>query len=77
MTLLKEYRDVFAWTYEEMPGLDPSLVVHRLSITPGVKPVKQGPRIFRPEVEVQVKEEIEKLLRASFIKPIEHPHLAG
>ncbi|KAL4596793.1 hypothetical protein ACB092_12G188800, partial [Castanea dentata] len=26
--LLKEYRDVFAWTYKEMPGLDPKVVVH-------------------------------------------------
>ena len=71
--LLKEYKDVFAWAYDEMPGLDPSLVVHRLNIAPGTVPVKQGQRLFRPEVEVQIKQEIEKLLSAGFIKPIEHP----
>ena len=27
VTLLKEYMDVFAWTYDKMPGLDPRLVV--------------------------------------------------
>ena len=37
MTLLKEYMDVFAWTYDEMPGLDPGLVVHALNVDPGVK----------------------------------------
>ncbi|CAL9030023.1 unnamed protein product [Prunus brigantina] len=26
ISLLKEFRDVFAWSYEEMPGLNPSLV---------------------------------------------------
>ncbi|KAH7850616.1 hypothetical protein Vadar_000484 [Vaccinium darrowii] len=30
--LLLEYRDVFAWTYKEMPGLSPKVVVHHLGI---------------------------------------------
>ncbi|KAM2067327.1 hypothetical protein ACFX1T_043672 [Malus domestica] len=29
--LLLEYKDVFAWTYKEMPGLDPIIVVHHLA----------------------------------------------
>ena len=39
--VLKEYKDTFAWTYEDMPDLDPALVEHRLSIKPGAKAVKQ------------------------------------
>ncbi|RVW23110.1 hypothetical protein CK203_107495 [Vitis vinifera] len=27
--LLRSYLDVFAWSYEDMPGLDPSIVQHR------------------------------------------------
>ena len=38
--VLKEYKDTFAWTYEDMPGLDPALVEHRLPIKPGAKAVK-------------------------------------
>jgi hypothetical protein len=30
--LLKEYKDCFAWDYSEMPGLDRSIVEHRLPI---------------------------------------------
>ena len=26
--LFKEYRGIFAWTYEEMPGIDPWIVEH-------------------------------------------------
>ena len=37
--LLKRYVDVFAWTYDEMFGLDLELVVHSLNVDPGVKPV--------------------------------------
>ena len=33
--LLKEYKDYFAWEYYEMPGLDRSIVEHRLPIKPG------------------------------------------
>jgi hypothetical protein len=28
--LLKEYKDCFAWDYSEMPGLDHSIIEHRL-----------------------------------------------
>ncbi|BFG30468.1 hypothetical protein CerSpe_167420 [Prunus speciosa] len=71
--LLKEFRDVFTWSYEEMPGLDPNLVSHTLNIELGTKPVVQPRRNFHPEIEMQIKVEIEKLLAAGFIKPIKHP----
>ncbi|KAM1164797.1 hypothetical protein ACFX2G_024745 [Malus domestica] len=32
--LLLEYKDVFAWTYKEMPGLDPIIAVHHLAVKP-------------------------------------------
>jgi hypothetical protein len=28
--LFQEYRDIFAWSYIEMPSLDPSIVEHRI-----------------------------------------------
>ena len=35
ISLLKEFKDCFAWDYSEMPGLDRSIVEHRLPIKPG------------------------------------------
>ena len=32
LDLLEEYRDVFAWSYKEMPGLDPKVAVHHLAV---------------------------------------------
>ncbi|KAL0411119.1 UNVERIFIED_CONTAM: hypothetical protein Slati_3701600 [Sesamum latifolium] len=32
ITLLHEFKDVFAWSYKKMPGLDPKVVVHHLSV---------------------------------------------
>ena len=66
--VLKEYRDCFAWEYEEMPGLDRGLVEHRLPLYPGRKPVKQTSRRFAPDVVTKIKEEIERLLKAKFIR---------
>ena len=37
--LLKEYKDVFAWGYSEMSGLDPGLVVQTLRMDPEAKPI--------------------------------------
>ena len=49
--LLKEYKDVFAWDYREMPGLDPGLVVHTLNVDLEAKLVAQPARIFHTEIE--------------------------
>lgn len=35
--------------------------------------MNQVPRNFRPELEVQIKEEIQKLLDVGFIRPVQHP----
>ena len=43
--------DVFTWTYDEMPGLDPGLVVHSFNVDPGVKPVIQSTGVFHTDVE--------------------------
>ncbi|XP_075645408.1 uncharacterized protein LOC142616435 [Castanea sativa] len=51
ISLLKEYIDVFAWEYHEMPGLDPNLVAHAFNVEPGGKPVVQPMQTFHPKVE--------------------------
>ena len=73
VALLKEYRDVFAWCYQEMPGLNQNLVVHKLKVDPNVKPVKQPPKKYHLDVEEKIKFELQKLLKAKFIEEIKCP----
>jgi hypothetical protein len=40
--LFKEFRDVFAWSYEEMPGIDPKIVEHEIKTYPDAKPVDRS-----------------------------------
>ena len=37
--LLRENIDVFAWSHEDMLGIDPSVITHRLNVHPSSKPV--------------------------------------
>ena len=37
--LFKEYRGIFAWTYEEMPRIDPWIVVHEIKTYHGAFPI--------------------------------------
>ena len=39
-TFLKSNRDVFAWSHEDMPGIDPSVMVHRLNVSPSFSPIR-------------------------------------
>ena len=52
-----------------MPRLDRNLVEHRLPNKLEFHPFQQPPRRMSREVELKVKEEIEKLLKSKFIKP--------
>jgi len=70
--LLSEYKDVLAWSYKEMPGLDPKVAVHRLSIKKGVSPKKQPQRRFRPELVLEIKKEVNKLIEVGFIREVKY-----
>ena len=48
LRLFISYLDVFTWSYEDMPGLDPSIVQHHLPLVPHAKPVKQKLRRLHP-----------------------------
>jgi hypothetical protein len=41
IALLKEYSNCFAWDDTEMPGLDKSIVEHRLPLKKGFQPFQQ------------------------------------
>lgn len=62
----------FAWTYSYIPCLDPDLVMHHLSITLGVKPIKQKLKKMHPHVALLFKVELENLLKDSFIHAINY-----
>ena len=73
--LLKEYKDVFAWSYTDMEGIDPKFYQHKINLKEGAVPVKQQRYRMNPNYAKQVKEEIDRLLRVGFIYPSGKSHL--
>ena len=70
INLLRSYLDVFAWSYEDIPGLDPTIVQHHLPILPHARLVKQKLRRLHPRWSLQVKEEIQKQLSVGFLSVV-------
>ena len=40
-SFLRMNQDVFAWSHEDMPGIDPLIIVYRLNVNPASSPILQ------------------------------------
>ncbi|GKV27692.1 hypothetical protein SLEP1_g36830 [Rubroshorea leprosula] len=69
---LKANKDVFAWTSADMPRIPTSVAVHKLSTNPLRKPVAQKRRLFGGERLTAIKEEVQNLLQAGFIRRVDY-----
>ena len=53
-----------------MPGIDPSVIVHRLNVLPSFSPIRQKKRVFAQERDKAIAEEVRKLLEVDFIQEV-------
>ena len=58
---------------EDMPGIDPSVIAHRLNVNPTSSPIRQKKRVFTQERDKAIAEEVRKLLEAYFIREVYYP----
>ncbi|XP_065637740.1 uncharacterized protein LOC136070974 [Quercus suber] len=70
---LKENLDIFAWSHDDMPGISPEVIQHKLNVDPERKPIKQRRRTFAPERDQAITDEVSKLLTAGFIREVYYP----
>ena len=61
ITFLRGNRDVFAWSHDDMPRIDPSVMVHRLNVSPAFPPIRQKKRVFAPERDRAIAGKVRKL----------------
>uniref|UniRef100_A0A2N9FT45 Uncharacterized protein n=1 Tax=Fagus sylvatica TaxID=28930 RepID=A0A2N9FT45_FAGSY len=73
ISFLKSNLDVFAWTHDDMPGIDPATICHRLNVDPSIRPIKQKRRVFAPDKNQAISDKVEKLLTAGFIREVFYP----
>ena len=59
---LKEYKDVFVWSYKDLKGVDPSICQHTIPMQEDAKPSKQRPYTHNQNFAKKIKDKIGKLL---------------
>jgi hypothetical protein len=64
---LKEYKDIFSWTYVDLNIFDMKIIPHVIPLKPKAKPFQQKLRKMHPTLEPIVKKELNKLLAAKII----------
>ena len=60
---LRKSIGVFAWSHDDMSGIDPSVITHRLNVYPFFKPARQKKKVFASERDKAIKEELQKLTK--------------
>ena len=72
IALLIEFKEAFAWSYEDMLGIDIAIVHHYIPMDPTMKPVKQKLRRMKQEWTLKIKEEVEKQYNARFLRVVNY-----
>ena len=71
--LLKEYVDIFAWSYQDMHGLDTYIIEHHLPLKPECPPVKQKLQRTHPDMAVKIKVQVLKQINVGFLVTSVYP----
>jgi hypothetical protein len=66
--LLKEFKDVFAWTYKNVEGISLKLAQHKIELDTTIPPTHHAMYILNPKYATVIKEDIDKLLATKFIQ---------
>ncbi|CAA0818242.1 Unknown protein, partial [Striga hermonthica] len=73
INLIREFTDVFAYTTDELTGIEARVIEHRLNVDLSVRPVKQKRRHHGAEMDKIIEQEVDKLMNAGHIRKIQFP----
>jgi hypothetical protein len=58
---LKEFKDIFAWTYKDLKGIRPELAQHKIKLNTTISLAHQARYILNPNYVTTIKQDIDKL----------------
>lgn len=73
--LLKKYRHVFTWSYDNLKAYREELFENVIPLKEDAKPFRQKKRPINPTLVPKMQEELMKLRDRGIIKPIKHSTL--
>ena len=73
LIFLRSNSECFAWSHEDMPGIDLEVIMHKLQGDLLHQPVRQKRWKFAPERDAIINDEVMSLLGAGFICEVQYP----
>jgi hypothetical protein len=70
LDVLREYKEAIGWTIEDIKGISPSVVMHKIHLEEDTKPSREPQRRLNQTMKEVVRGEVIKLLDAGIIYPI-------
>jgi hypothetical protein len=70
LEVLREHKEAIAWIIEDIKGISPSLVMHKIHLEENSKPSREPQRRLNPAMQEVVRAEVIKLLDVGIIYPI-------
>jgi hypothetical protein len=70
LDVLREHKEAIGWTIDDIKGISPSVVMHKIHLEEDTKPSREPQRRLNPSMQEVVRGEVIKLLDAGIIYPI-------
>ncbi|RDX97294.1 Retrovirus-related Pol polyprotein, partial [Mucuna pruriens] len=70
LEVLRQHKKAIGWKLSDLPGIYPSICMHKILMEEEIKPIRQQQRRLNPTILDVVKKEVTKLLAAGIIYPI-------
>jgi hypothetical protein len=72
LELIREFKDTFAWNYDELKAYRGDVIQHAIPLVEGAKPFRQNLRHINPKLAGQIQKELQKMVDAGIIAPIRY-----
>jgi hypothetical protein len=70
LDVLRKHKEAIGWTIEDIKGISPSLVMHKINLEENAKPSREPQRRLNPAMQEVVRTKVIKLLDELIIYPI-------
>jgi hypothetical protein len=70
LDVLREHKEAIGWTIEDIKGISPSVVMHKIHLEEDTKPSREPQRRLNLTMQEVVRGEVIKLLDAVIIYPV-------
>jgi hypothetical protein len=72
LALIREFRDTFAWNYDDLKAYRGDVIQHAIPLVEGSKPFRKKLRHINPKLASQIQKELQKMVDVGIITPIRY-----